>query len=155
MKITFLDVLAYYNIFKDASKTMTFNPDDDSLEKIIDIFDFIGKILNIYLDNYSYEDNKGITYLKTKVSDETCFRKDKDKTTNTILNEKAKYTCRVLLQIESVYYNNNENKNYYPQVFLQSCRYTFIANNELILVLDFTDTETEFESEEEFNENTK
>ena len=56
--------------------------------------------------------------------------------------------CRVLLQIQSVYYNNNEDENYYPQVFLQSCRYTFIANNKSIHdVLDFTDAESESESE--------
>ena len=55
-------------------------------------------------------------------------------------------------------YNLNSDKDiiYYPQVFLQSCRYTFIANNELIHeVFDFTDTEQESESEEEFNEDTK
>ena len=47
---------------------MNFNLGDNSSEKIIDIFDHIGKILNIDLDNYMYEDKKGITYLKTKVS---------------------------------------------------------------------------------------
>ena len=52
--------------------------DDDSLEKITNIFDHIGKILNIDLDHYFHDDNNGITYLKTKVSDETCFRKDKE-----------------------------------------------------------------------------
>ena len=94
--------------------------------------------------------------MKTKASDETCFTKDKDKTTNTIPNEKTKYNCRVLLQIQSVYYNNNEDENHYPQLFLQSCRYTFIANNKLIHdVLDFTGTEPESETEEEFNENNK
>ena len=82
---------------------MNFNLDDNSLKKIIDIFDHIGKILNIDLDNYMYEDKKGTTYLKTKLFDETCFRKDKDKTTNTILNEKTNYNCRILLQIQSVY----------------------------------------------------
>ena len=135
---------------------MNFNLDDNSFEKIIDIFDRIGEILSIDLDNYSYDANKRITYLKTKVSDETCFKKDKDKTSNTIPNEKTKYNYRVLLQIQSVYYNNNEDENYYPQVFLQSCRYTFIVNNNLIYdVLDFTDTEPDSESEEEFNENTE
>ena len=135
---------------------MNFNLGDNSLEKIIDIFGYIGKLLNIDLDNYMYEDKKGITYLKTKVSHETCFRKDKDKITITVANEKTKYNCRALLQIESLYYNNNEEENYYPEVFLQSSRYTFIANNKLIHdVLDFTDTEPESESEEEFNENTE
>ena len=41
--------------------------------------------------------------------------------TNTIPNEKTKYNGRVLLQIQSVYYNNNEDENYYPQVLLESC----------------------------------
>ena len=80
LKITLLDVHGYYIIFKGGGKTMNFKVDDNSLEKIIDIFDYIGKILNIDLDNYMYEDKKGDTYFKTKVSDEICFRKDKDKT---------------------------------------------------------------------------
>ena len=43
----------------------------------------------------------------------------------------------------------------YPQVFLQDCRYTFLASNKLIYeALDFTDFESESESEEEFNEDT-
>ena len=91
LKIALIDVLGYYDIFKgDNNKTMNFKPNDNSLEKNIDIFDQIGKILNIYLDNYMYEDKNGDKYLKTKVSDKTCFRKDKDKTTNTIPNEKTK-----------------------------------------------------------------
>ena len=136
---------------------MNFKLDDNSLVKIIDIFDYIEKILNIDLYHYSHDDNNGITYFKTKVSDETCFRKDKDKTTNTIPNEKAKYNCRALLQIQSVYYNINKDilEYYYPQVFLQHCRYTFFVNNKLIHeTLDFTDTESESESEEEFHEDT-
>ena len=104
----------YYNIFKGNSKTINFKLDDNSLEKIIDIFDNIGKILNTDLDNYMYEDKKGDTYFKTKLSDETCFIKDKDKTVNTIPDKKTKYNCRALLQIQSVYYNNNEDENYYP-----------------------------------------
>ena len=66
-----------------------------------------------------YEDKKDDTSLKTKVSDEPFFRKDKDKTTNTIPNKKTKYNC---------------------------CRYTFIANNKLIHdVPDFRDTEPQRE----------
>ena len=43
LKITVIDVLGYYNIFKDNNKTMNFKLDDNSLEKIIDSFDHIGK----------------------------------------------------------------------------------------------------------------
>ena len=74
---------------------MNFKTDDNSLEKVIDIFYHLEKVLNINLDNYQYEDSKSDTYLKAKVSDETCFRKDKDKTVNIIPNEKTKHNCRV------------------------------------------------------------
>ena len=126
------------------------------------MFDHIGEILNIDIYHYLDEDTNGNTYLKTKVSDDISFRKNKDKTTNTIPNERTKYDCRVLLQKQSVYHNNNnkgviEDEDYYPKVFLQQCRYTFFTNSKLINdVLDFTDTEpdSESESEEEFNEDT-
>ena len=134
---------------------MNFKLDEDLLEKITNILDHIGKILNIDLDYYFYDDNNGITYF-ILLHEETCFRKDKDKTTNTIPDEKTKYNCRVLLKIQSVYYNNIEDTNYYPQLFLESCRYKFLANNRLIHdVLDSTDTEPEIESKEEFNEDTE
>ena len=89
--------------------------------------------------------NKGDTLFKTKVSDKTCFRKDKDKTTNAIPSEKTKYNCRILLQIQSVYFNSKdllEDIDYYPKVFLHDCRYTFFAINKLIHeTLDFSDFE--------------
>ena len=136
---------------------MNFRSDDDSLGKIIYIFDHIGEILNIDLYHYSYDDNNGITHFKRKVSDDTGFRKNKNKTTNTILSEMTNYNCRVLLQIKSVYYHNNkvilEDIDYYPQGFLQQFRYTSFTNNQLLDdVLDFTDSEPESESDEEFNE---
>ena len=105
-----LDVPGFYNDYKDNGKTMNFMLDDNSLEKTIDIFNHIGEILSIDLDNYFYDDSRGNTYLKTKVYNETCFRKDNDKEANTIPNEKTKYKCRVVLQIQSVYYSN-DNKN--------------------------------------------
>ena len=52
---------------------MNFKLDDNSLGKIIDIFDHIGEILNVDLYHYLYEDNNGIIYFKTKVSDDTSF----------------------------------------------------------------------------------
>ena len=58
---------------------MNFKLDDDSIDKIIGIFDCIEKKLKIDLDNYLHEDIRGKQYLKTIVSNETCFRKDKDK----------------------------------------------------------------------------
>ena len=68
LKITLLDVPGYYNIFEGDSKRMNFKLDNNSLRKIIDIFDPY---------HYSYDDNNGITYFKTKVSDEHVLEKAK------------------------------------------------------------------------------
>ena len=105
-------MVRYYNDYKDngkndskcSAKTMNFKLDDDSLDKIINVFEYIKKKRKIDLHTFTYE-SKGERYLKTKVSDETCFRKDKDNKINTIPNENTKYNCRVLLQIQSVYYS--------------------------------------------------
>ena len=50
------------------------------------MFDHIGEILKIGLYHYQYDDNNSITYFKIKVSDDTGFRKNDDKTTNAILS---------------------------------------------------------------------
>ena len=111
------------------------------------------------LSNFKYESNRDEEYLKVSVFDETCFRENK---ANRISNENNEYTCRVLLQIQSVYYsmkNNIDEIEYYAQVLLEQCVYKVFSNNILIHKdLDFTDTEPDSvsndESEEEINENT-
>ena len=65
---------------------MNFKLDDDSSDKIYDIFEYIEEKLKIDLNNFTYE-SKGKEYLTTIVSNETCFIKDKDKEINTIPNE--------------------------------------------------------------------
>ena len=95
--------------------------------KFIIFLSIFVKKLRIDLSGFTYE-SKGEEYVKTKVSNETCFRKDKDEKANIIPNENTKYDCRVLLQIQSVYYSRkNKNDNdvivYYPQLLLEQCRY--------------------------------
>ena len=75
LKVILRNVIGYYNDYKDNGKTMNFKLDDDSLDKIIDIFEHIEEKLKIDVNNFIYE-SKGEEYFKTKVSDETCFRKD-------------------------------------------------------------------------------
>ena len=113
-------------------------------------------------------ERKGKECLKTIVSDETCFIKNNK--TNIIPNEKNKYKYRVILQIQSVYYNmknndilciDNDDIIYYPQVLVEQCSYRRFSNNVLTDPrLKFTDIEPSSESndsdesEEEVNENT-
>ena len=79
----------------------------------------------------------------------------------------SKYNCRVLLQIQSVYYSmknkdilsdGNDDNVYYPQVLLEQCVYRAFSNNKIFHPdLNFTDSEpddNDESEEEEINENT-
>ena len=165
LRIILKDVVGYYNVYKNNSKyyvkysakkmNLRFSNDDDSLDNVYGIFNHIEEKLNIDLSSYIYEDSKGEKYLKTIISDETCFRKNKD---NIIPDENTKYSCRALLQIQSVYFNMKDNKEdieCYPQVLLEQCGYRPFSNNVLFHKdLEFTDTEPDSESEEDINEDT-
>ena len=69
------------------------------------------------------------------------------------------YNCRMLVKIESVFFNNKDNKDdivYYPQVFLEEGTCSPMNNRRLLLDnLDLSDNDLDSESEcgEEFNEN--
>ena len=72
--------------------------------------------------------------------------------------EDVMYTCRALLQMQSVFFNMKDKKNdisYYPQLLLEQCVCKRFINNIIFHPnLEFTDTEPDSESEEEINENT-
>ena len=74
---------------------------------------------------------KGESYFKTKVTDERCFKENiksnpilregkvitKESDANFIPKENVMYTCRVLLQIQSVFFkikDKDDNIIYYP-----------------------------------------
>ena len=166
LEIILRAVVGYCNDYKDNDKTINFKLDDDSFEKICDIFEYIEKKLEIDLSNFLYEDRRGEEYLKTKVSDGKYFRKNKDNKTNIIPNENTKYNCRVLLQIQSVYYSSkdkdilsddNDYIVYYTQVLLKQYEYRPSFNSNTIVYPDivFTDTEPEDNDESEPEYTTK
>ena len=102
LKIILKDAVGYYNDCKDNSKydviysakRMNFRLDDNSIDKICDIFEHIEEKLGIDLKSCFYEEKRGEKYLKTiVVSDETCFRRNRDNKTNIILNENTKSNC--------------------------------------------------------------
>ena len=156
-------MVGYYNDYKDNGKTMNFKLDYDSLNKIYDIFEHIEK-KKVDLSDFTYQ-GRFEEYLKMKVSNETCFRKDKDNKT-IIPNENTKYDCRVLLQIQSVYYSvkdkdilSDENVDivYYIELLLEQCRHRHFSNNKLIqpdLIFTNSEPDDNDEFEEEFNEDT-
>ena len=90
---------------------MNFVLDDDSVDKIISIFECIEKKIKIGMNNYFYESGEN-TYLKTKTYRRTCFNKKGCKDTNIVVPDKnIKYECKPLLQIQSIYYVFEDNKD--------------------------------------------
>ena len=135
MNICFNKTLAgcydeYTNKNKDNKeytlKTMNFviNNDIDLLDKIINVFMYIGEKLEIALHQYSYESGADI-YLTTKVYKRTCFNKKGCGDTHIVPDKKAKYECKPLLQIQSIYYVQEDKKDivYYPQILVEQCGY--------------------------------
>ena len=115
------------------------------------------KYLNILINDYTYDNGYG-QRLKIKVTDKTCFRQNNDIEENNLPWQKTDYTCRILVRIKPVFFNDKINKDdiiYYPQVFLEGCRYTPMSNRRLLLDdFKFNNTEPESESKEEFSKNT-
>ena len=185
LRIIMKDLVGYYNVYKDGDdnnggeKRMNFKINDEHSDKIYqaleNIFEDIDKKLDIALNGITFE-KKGESYFKTKVTDERCFKENiksnpilkegkvitKENDANFIPKENVMYTCRVLLQIQSVFFkikDKDDNIIYYPQLLLQQCVCKRFINNIIFHPgLEFTDTEpeseSESESEEEINENT-
>ena len=126
--------------------------DIDLLDKIVNIFEYIGEKLKIDLHGYSYETGVDI-YLKTKVYKRTHFNNKGWGGTHIVPNKKTKYGCKPLLQVKSIYYVQDNKKDivYHLQIRLEQCEYKdFIEYN--IVHKDFMFTDSEPESEEDFND---
>ena len=102
--------------------------------------------------NFFYQSG-GSCYLKTKVYKRTRFNKKGCGGTHIVPDKNTKYEFKPLLQIQSIYYVQEDKKDifYYPQIRVEQCGYKdFIEYNIPHKYFMFTDTEPE--SEEEFND---
>ena len=111
------------------------------------------KKLSITLNDFTFGKNDG-SYFKIKVTDETCFKENIKP--NLILKEgkvtpkeNVMYTCRILFQIQSVFFEIKDKKDdiiYYPQLLLDQCAYNCFINKVIFHSdLEFTDNEPESE----------
>ena len=138
--ITLKDLVGYYDVYND-DKRMKFKINDELSDKIYqrltNVFEHIEEKLNITLKVFPFE-KKGESYFKIKETDETCIKENikstsilkegkvisKESDVNFIPKENAMYTCRALLQKQSVFFeikDKNDDKSYYPQLLLQQC----------------------------------
>ena len=103
----------------DSNKAMSFKSSDNKLlKKYTKIWERVSSLLNIKFDSEPvYGDND--KYIKTKIKQygnkiNTNFHGKK------IPKENASYECLSLIMIDSVI---RPNKKYYPQTFLEECKY--------------------------------
>ena len=146
----------YYNEYPNedgnVSKTISFVIDGDLINRINDIFKYIEEKLDIVLQECFYQGEID-HYLRTKIYKGTRFNKKGCRGIHTVPNKNTKYECKPLLQIQSIYYAQEDKKHifYYPQIRLEQFAYKdFIEYN--IVLKDFAFTDSEPESEEEFDD---
>ena len=122
----------YYNKFKDSdAKGMSFELSGKVEDKIYDIFENIKEKSDIDSINYGSQSEKtGIEYLRTSMSDRTLFEIDDYRI---IPGEKIRYSCNVILQIQSVYHTTKDKYViYYSQVLLdQWCYELYVDTREI------------------------
>ena len=165
LRITLRNVVGYYDVYNDDKK-MDFKINNEHSGKIYqrleNIFEHIEEILKIVLNGFTFE-KIGERYFKMKVNDETCFKESikstlilkvgkvtpKESDANFTPKENVMYTCRVLFQIQSVFFKIKDKHNgisYYPQLFLQQCICKHFINKVIFHPdPEFTDTEPESE----------
>ena len=107
---------------------------DKSYQKLENIFEHIEEKLSIVLNDFTFE-KMGGSYFKMKVNNETCFKENikptltlkegkvtpRESDANFTPKENVMYTCRVLFQIQSVFFkikDKNDSISYYPQLVL-------------------------------------
>ena len=147
-----LEKTGRYHIFNDDKKSMNFIVNDNLLEKFYEKISDIESKLGVPINNFHFTNIHG-TSLKTKViKDKTCFRENNSERENILPRQNTNYICRILIRMES-FFNNKDNKEdviYYPQVFLEECRYIPMINRRLLLdETNLSDNEPQKESKSE------
>ena len=127
----------------DSNKTMSFKVGDNKLlKKYNKIWEKISNLMNIEFDTEpAYGDNDKYIKTKTKMYEDrvnTNFQGKK------VHQENASYKCLSLIMLDSVI---RVNKRYYPQTFLEECKYVIIKNKMENLINDDLDLISSDESD--------
>ena len=127
----------------DSNKTMSFKVGDNKLlKKYNKIWEKISNLMNIEFDTEpAYGDNDKYIKTKTKMYEDrvnTNFQGKK------VHQKNASYKCLSLIMLDSVI---RVNKRYYPQTFLEECKYVIIKNKMKNLINDDLDLISSDESD--------
>ena len=129
----------------DSNKTMSFKVGDNELLKMYNkIWENISNLMNIGFDSEPvYGNNDKYIKIKIKMYEDrvnTNFQGKK------VPKENASYNCISLIVLDSVI---RVNKKYYPQKFIEECKYVIRKNRMEILISDDLNLSSSDESDSE------
>ena len=141
LRIILPQMSGYIKYFENDEKNMSFKiEDDDVYVKYSQIWNKIKELLGVKFYSEPIYDDK---YIKTKVKTfssviNTLFSGDE------IPKEKVEYACIPAISIDSVL---RVNKKYYPQVYLEQCKYK-MKKRELKSFIDYeVDLNSDYDSD--------
>ena len=149
LRILLPKMIGYIKYFEDDKKTMSSVVDDAELFiKYTEIWDKIRDLINKKFDSEPVYNNKYINTkvklynndIKTNFHDENNIRE--------VPKEKCAYKCSSLIYLDSVIQTN---KKYYPQTFLEECKYKFTNKKVKNLIISNFDSSSESDTESDNN----
>ena len=140
-------MIAYVKKF-DSNKTMSFKVGDNKLlKKYNKIGGKISNLMNIEFDSEPVNGDND-KYIKTKIN----MYEDRVNTNfqgKKVPKENVSYKCLSLIMLDSVI---RVNKKYYPQTFLEECKYVIRKNKMENLINDDLNLSSSEESDKETND---
>ena len=149
LRILLPKMIGYIKYFEDDKKTMSSVVDDAELFiKYTEIWGKIRDLINKKFDSEPVYNNKYINTkvklynndIKTNFHDENNIRE--------VPKENCAYKCSSLIYLDSVIQTN---KKYYPQTFLEECKYKFTNKKVKNLIISNFDSSSESDTESDNN----
>ena len=142
-------MIGYIKYFDDDKKTMSFVVDDaELLIKYTEIWNKIRDLINKKFDSEPVYNNKYInTKMKLYNNDIKTNFHDKNNIRE-ILKENCAYECLSLISLDSVIQTN---KKYYPQTFLEECKYKPTNKKVKNFIISNFDSSSESDAESDDN----
>ena len=149
LRILLPKMIGYIKYFEDDKKTMSSVVDDAELFiKYTEIWNKIRDLINKKFDSEPVYNNK---YINTKVKLYNNDIKTNFHVENNIREvpkENCAYKCSSLIYLDSVIQTN---KKYYPQTFLEECKYKFTNKKVKNLIISNFDSSSESDTESDNN----
>ena len=142
-------MIGYIKYFDDNKKTMSFLVNDtELLIKYTEIWTKIRDLINKKFDSEPIYNNK---YINTKIklyNNDIRTNFHDNNNIKEVPKENCAYKCLSLISLDSVIQTN---KRYYPQTFLEQCKYKLTNKKVENLIISIFDSSSESDAESDDN----